>query len=766
MEYKEYIKVNKCNTPVTDAFFDEYWKQCTDPFDVNFYKQEKIIEDIKNIFFDFTNTVPYIQRCIDSNRLRAKDLPRDKKGRIIVDITRPHILEDMDYFRPTAICFEKHNVATLLKPNGNPNSPFGKWIAEESRRCREGYIRESDGEWIPGDLYFFWNYSPMMVEEEDEDEGITIRYRRFPSVWEGHYYKFHYIWQARHNNMNSAELASRAKGKTASAAAMLARRILLGETQKNRTDVTSIAMASDKKFLTGGDVLLDKFQDTLDFCAENTEWPRNRIKDTENDLKWEIGYKRNNGPKDGVQNVVFGISSGNTPKKGRGSRAALYILEEFGSWPNLKAVYNGLKKSVKNGRHAYGLIHMQGTAGDNESDFSSAQELVRNPDGNDVYAVDNLWDKMSQGKKRFPYFFPGYINLSEHYDKDGNSDVTASLLEIIAKRVKIKYTVDNPETLIREIAEVPIVPEEAMMRTTGNVFPTTELNDRIGELEGDEHAFDDVFVGRLKMDTDGRVIFESTSDIPIRFFPHNDNKIEGALEIYDMPIIDKETNRPYRNRYIAATDPVDQDSADSVSLSSTFVMDLITDKIVAEYTGRKQFAEDGYEVIRLLCMFYNCQCLYENNIKGLFGYFQKMNCLHLLKDTPEFLKERDLVKSLGFGNTSKGVRTTVPIISFGEQLIRDWLLEPVKINRQTDSGEEVITINNVQRIKNLALLKELVLYNRLNNFDRCMALMMLMIHREDRKIVFHDDLGNAGRHTGSKVAKDDFFNQFDRRYYL
>jgi hypothetical protein len=41
---------------------------------------------------------------------------------------------------------------------------------------------------------------------------------------------------------------------------------------------------------------------------------------------------------------------------------------------------------------------------------------------------------------------------------------------------------------------------------------------------------------------------------------------------------------PYR--YILGLDPVATDDADSVSLMSVFVLDLWTDRIVAEYTGR------------------------------------------------------------------------------------------------------------------------------------------------------------------------------------
>ena len=767
MEYENelFIETNEVNSNVTNLLFSKYWENCTEDFDKRFFKQEKIIRELKEMFIDFFFNFPFIQNLTSKDRKYAKDLPRDKKGRIIIDITHPHILEDMDYFRPTALCFEKNNVPTLLKPNGNPNSPFGKWLAEEARRCREGYVRESDGEWIPGDLYYFWNYSPMLIEEEDEDEGITTRYRRFPHVWEGHYLKANYIWQARHNSKNGAELASRAKGKTAYGAAMLSRRILLGETTKNKTDVTCVAMASDKKFLTGGDVLLDKFQDNLDFCAENTEFPRGRLKDTENDLKWEIGYKQNNGPKSGIQNVVFGISSGNTPKKGRGSRAALYILEEFGSWANLKAVYNGLKPSVKNGKKAYGLIFLQGTAGDSESDFSGAQDLVRNPDGNDLYAVDNVYDKIAQGRKRFTYFFPAYMNLAGFYDKNGNSDVVLALLDLCANRLKIKYNTDNPDTLIRHIAENPIVPEEAMLRVQSNVFPTAELNERISQLEGDPNAFNDVYVGELVFNSSGKVVFKSTNDIPIRFFPHKDNKLEGALEIFAMPESSPNDDKPITNRYIVSCDPVDQDTADSVSLSSTFVFDMFTDRIVAEYTGRKQFAEENYEVTRKLCLFYNAKCLYENNIKGLYSYFSKMSCLYLLLDTPESLKEKDLVKVAGIGNTSKGVRTTIPIINYGEKLINDWLKKETIINEQTPEGETIRTIPNLFFIKNLALLKELSQYNRVNNFDRVMSLIMLMLYRDDLLVIYRGDISKSMMEDDpSFIGNSDFFNQYDRRF--
>lgn len=124
-----------------------------------------------NDFLNFFRNVPLIQRMVSPDRKRACDIERDESGKIIVDITHPHILEDMDYFRQAAIHFMKTGKYTDLRPNGNPNSEYGKWIREEVRRCHEGLVRPSDGEWIPGDYYFFLNYCPMLLSDKEDKKS-------------------------------------------------------------------------------------------------------------------------------------------------------------------------------------------------------------------------------------------------------------------------------------------------------------------------------------------------------------------------------------------------------------------------------------------------------------------------------------------------------------------------------------------------------------------------------------------------------------------
>jgi hypothetical protein len=105
-------------------------------------------------------------------------------------------------------------------------------------------------------------------------------------------------------------------------------------------------------------------------------------------------------------------------------------------------------------------------------------------------------------------------------------------------------------------------------------------------------------------------------------------------------------------------DPYDNDQANSQSLGSIIMLDLFTDRIVAEYTGRTTYAEELYEKCRLMCMFYKAKVNYESNLKGCFSYFSKMNCTHLLADTPEYLRDKQIIKYTNFGNNAKGVRAT------------------------------------------------------------------------------------------------------------
>ena len=248
------------------------------------------------------------------------------------------------------------------------------------------------------------------------------------------------------------------------------------------------------------------------------------------------------------------------------------------------------------------------TAAEDESDFSSAKTLLYSPKGYNIYDLENVYDKKNQGKPTFGFFFPSYINRAGCYNKDGVSDVIKALIEILMFRYKIKYNSTDPKSVLRAIAEDPITPAEAIIKVKAAYFPVQALTERLLQIDSNPNFYDGTYIGQLVQHGD-KVEFKPTSDIPIRNYGV-ENDTPGAIEIFNMPEKDSNNKIPY-NRYIIGHDPVDNDTAESNSLSSTIVLDLWTDSIVAEYTGRQQFAEDNYEIVRLLCLFYNTKCLYE-----------------------------------------------------------------------------------------------------------------------------------------------------------
>lgn len=738
----ENVKFNKCQTPLEDLHLEKY--------------PSEVVEQ----FWDFLNNVPFIRWMVSPDRPLVSELPRDSEGRAIIDITHPPILEDSDYFRPSALAFKRNKGRyTTLRPNANPNSDYGKWLYGERERGWNGYCNPETGMWVTGDYYWMLNFCPMHLVENEN--GIDIRTVAHPRFWDGQFLMSHYFLQARTHGHHAAELASRGKGKTSFGGGLLAKRCIIGESENNKTEVQCMVTAVDRTKLMDTNQILRVFKDNLDHCAKYTQFASHRLKSSDQEMEWKMGFKKAGSEVEyGSKNSVSGIITGVNQDKLNGSRGVLYLIEEAGIFKNLTSMYNMIRPSVEHGSKVFGEIFAYGTAGDDQSDFTAFAEMFYSPEGYNLEPLENVFDKEGQGRKKCCFFFPAYLNYDEScIDKNGNSDVSKALLMILYDRYKVKYGTTDINTIVKRISQYPIVPQEAMLRSHGNIFPVTELNERLNQLDNDPNAFDDVYVGELVQDNKtGEVKFNPTIDLPIRDFPTKDNKVKGALEIFEMPKKNGEGKIP-AGRYICSADPYDADCSNTMSLGSIFVMDLWTDMIVAEYTGRPTFAEDFYEICRKLCLFYNCRCMYEQNVMGMFSYFSSHNATHLLAETPEYLVQRNMISSIGYGNKSVGIRATTPIINGAFKMIQTWLRKSiVSIETDAEGNNNEVTIPNLYRIKNRALLKELVLWNPQGNFDRIMSLVQLMLYREEKMVLYHGDL----RHTeevSSGMEKDDYWDK-------
>lgn len=1106
-------------------------------------------------FMSCLESIPYVKWLIAPDRPRAKDLPRDGRGRIIVDIAHPHVLEDVDYFRPSAKFFEENGCYTFLRPNRNPRSEYGRWLAEEWRRCLDGYVRESDGEWVTGYMYWFLNYCRIMKTEVDPVSGVASRVEGFPEFWEGIYYRFHYMEQARRAGKHCIELSRRGAGKSYSFAAVLSHNLILGEnmaTHKTGNVMTALLAYSKEYLLVSKDGTLKKFVTTKDFVAANTGFPRLMLKSSPSEMSWEAGYLNANGNRCGSGNTVIGVSIKDDESKIRGKRG-IFLFEEMGSFSSLLSTYDNVRDSVKDGQNVFGQIYLLGTAGDAESDFSGAKTMLYAPDKYDILSVENVYDRAGDGGERFGYFFPSYVSRNGRIGVDGNSDVTAALRDVLENRARLRD--GNSATYLSVVAQQPITPSEAILRVKSSFFDVPLITERLRQLDTDPRAHDDEWVGDLIETQDG-VTFRPNGDIPIRQWPSPGGNIDpGALVIWEMPQKGPD-GKPVANRYIigcltpgnmvdterglvpvedvtindrllnkdgefvrirnlqrrekheetvydirlcsmlgateltgnhpvycatperhyrswkskkpeepavyykydfefrearllkkgdvvkspvrynaeedidmslwddtevridrrirnplddvkfwwivglmlgngycdtytvhlsfnskdsqyierfveyvndvfgktpyvahdrgscielcfnskqfsefftkwfgryaygknipewakrmpkrlrvallhgyldsdgcgmecgvefvsisrkllsdvqqmllsvgvisslkrlrgasehhiegrvcktretfglsigmAASsvfrdligmedirlsrvrfdcaanhnirriwlsddgkyvyykvasisermytgtvynfecdthtymcdglpvhncDPYDNDRADSDSLFSAFMFDLFTDRIVAEYTGRKPFAEECYELVYRMCLFYNATCLYESNKKMMFSYFSKRRALWMLADCPEYLRDRQLVKYSMWGSSAKGVSVNAAINSFAIDLIRDWLKKPYTVEVEENGQKVPREVPNAFAIRSYPLLQELAGYDPGKNTDRVSALAQVMLYRE-QFIVLYGGSPSAGDDDGDDPAASEFFDHDWKRHLM
>ena len=738
------VKLNEYQTPIQDL-------------NLHLYPQE-----VQDEFMEYLTSIPFICNLTSPNRPHCKDLPRDESGKAIIDITNPPILDDMDYFRPIAKHWEKDGTLTHLRPNPNPNSEFGRWMKREVNRIWNGMVRESDGMWITGDDYFYLNYSLIELSLEVEGTDTADRIIAMPKAWEGVWWRHIYWYNSRKAALNAAEIAKRGASKSYSVASKLTKIFILGDTFKSCKGVKAMVVAYAKEYLTK-DGTLNKFEFMIDSLIDLAPWwPNKRLQSSLSDMNWQMGYiDSSTGGKKGTKNLVLGVAVKDNPDKPRGKRSVFIAGEEFGAFPKISDTYNVMLPSVREGNKAFGMIALIGTGGSEGNDFSGAMEMIYKPKGYHILGLPNVWDKVNKGIGESIFFFPAYVNRAGCYDDNGNSDVTKALLEICMDRYNAKYNTSDPMQVVRTKAENPITIQDAIMRRDNTIFPVADLIERIGELDANPNEYDDVYVGQMHIKSDGTAYFKPSRDLALHEFPHKGNKHEGAVEIFKHPEKNRD-GRVFAGRYIGGLDPIDNDLARSTtSLISFFILDLWTDQIVAEWTGRLDMADDGYEICRRMAMYYNAKICYENNKKGLYSYFKTMNSLYLLSPNLEFLKDRDRVKGENYGNTAYGVNAGTFVNDFARERLNNWFRKPVKKTIIQNDQEVTITKMNLYYCRNRALLQEASQWNPDGNFDRVSAMGMLMLFREEMLIKYGGNPIEAEKKKESQKQeeKDDYFDR-------
>lgn len=388
----------------------------------------------------------------------------------------------------------------------------------------------------------------------------------------------------------------------------------------------------------------------------------------------------------------------------------------------LKPIYN-LTASGNNNYIANGIV-THNTGGSEGEDFRGLRSLFYECKGYNVEELPNIWDE-NMDNTNCGFFVPQWSNMATidengnriFMDKDGNSLRAKAIEYVLTERQIILDNATDNNAVDRYIAERPNQPQEACMELSGNIFPKKELQQQLAKIRTNKKLQSHKQVGDLNW-VNGELQWQIKKHGDILKFPlGRDDDPTGSIVIWEHP-----TPNPQVGLYIAGCDPYDHDQAGTNSLGSTFIykrfqnFESYYDIIVAEYTGRPATAEDYYENVRKLLIYYNARLLYENERKGIFPYFTQKHCDYLLLDQPDIIN--DII-----GNSKvqrrKGIHMTKQIRIYGEGLIKEWL------NEEFAPG-----CKNLTRIMSEPLLEELIQTNGTMNVDRVIALIMVMIHRE------------------------------------
>ena len=629
-------------------------------------------------------------------------------------------------FSPAAEFFKKHKCYTLA-PRGTTD--YNAYWEQETDRCLNGYTAP-DGDYITGYHYFYLNYSPIMKLEEVKytDRNGNVRTRRerildFPRFWDYDYYYYNAIEEAEDQGKHMSVLKSRQRGYSFKGASMLVRNYELIPGSKN------FAVASEQKFLIG-DGLLTKAWQIMDFIDKHTEWAKQRLVSTR--MERVAGYKVTDEfgkqTEQGYMSSISGITLKNDPERIRGTRGKLVLWEEGGKFPGLLDAWRIEQPSVETDDGvAFGLMVAYGTGGTEGASFTGLKELFYKPEAYNVLAFPNIWDDNAE-QTNCGFFVPSWSNLESfdkdgnyiYMDKDGNSIREKAIENLIEQRNKIKDGGASQQSIDRFISERPIKPREAVLELGKNIFPRKLLMDQLTRIRTNTKLRNMKHIVDLNWDGNGQIMATEKKSGDITEYPlKKGDKPHGSIVIWEYPIKD-----PPFGLYIGGCDPYDHDDSFTNSLGSVFIFKRVkageawNDVIVAEYSGRPDTAEEYYENVRKLLVFYNARLLFENERKGIYPYFTNKHCDYLLADQP------DKIISEVFKDSKvqrrKGCHMTKAIRAYGEGLILEWLLE------EYEPGHP-----NVERIYSEPLIEELIENDGVKNVDRVIALCMVMIYREE-----------------------------------
>jgi hypothetical protein len=619
------------------------------------------------------------------------------------------------------ILFDK-NLKDYDKLRKNTAEYFAFW-KEQKRRLKEGY-KPTGGSWIPGNYYFYLNFSKI--------HGLTPGARRKSMIAPIYRDQDHEYFQEVHwakygdgegnkGGYGIIVLKARRKGFSFMNADILLHEWTCYPHSENGLGAQREDYVQDfrKKMMLSYNELPKELRNKV--LHNNEEIFMSGYKEKEDGIWVEKGMK---------SIVHFRVME--KPNAFRGTSLNYMVFEEAGEFLKLKRSYQSSEDCFKEGDVYFGTPIIGGTSNAMEVESDDYMDMYYNAEN---YNLKPVFIKASK-------VFGSFFDMST-----GKSDVAGADKFIKAEAEKRKATGDL-QSYYSYLQENPLEVEHAFFKSGKTPFDLEKINKQISNINTNPN-FQRVQKGDLMWPRtkEGKEIFGGKPEFVLDDGTVDDqdhNKDLFPFEIVEQPL------DGIKNAHLSAVDPyhIDDDleemkkkasdqkdrSLGSMCVYRRFIsQNTIGELPVAFYTDRPYSKEKFYENCLKLAIFYDSQILVEYNDDGFLKYFQHHKMTRYLKERP---------RSADSPWSQATNRYGIHMKSFQKKLLTELVDEYVK--------------KHWEDIYFLKLLNELSVYG-VKNTDRVMAFGMALIHDMDATKKIYDKADDE------KIERMEGLPEFERK---